>query len=492
MQTFATPIGEFMATRYDLGDNSCRIAVTASDSITNIFNAISNFLVNKGWLRTNFSVSETEKTGYYTYKGNGIDGTSKFFTISVMPKEVGSLEIVALLNIHNESASVVAGSGFALSAANWSGRFFIKLNAANNIYIFANPRWALFTSQNTKYGVGGVQISSDDIIEYPYNNNNSYYYYWIALNSVWYSNQGSMETMGSVLDYKGSSLTVPSEYNYFKPEETIYYTHPSLDNYGWDWGYQTCSSRIESARLTANAKSVTGCLEVVSPTNNSINWLVDSVKISCDQIPDSDTRGTNLNMLSAQSGIGSPAIRDENLTQARMCGLFPADNDFSKLPKGKNLLKNPWNNQNIVSDIHAADINSNHYLGSALGLKITQADLSFTTSFLNEVWLKVDANWNLDPNGESKKFFVVPGGCEFQDYLPKRNWKWLNAEHEAVIPTATNFKLTYCYTSLVKNVGYPTTISTVDGWQYSPIYGYWVTGTVATKKYSHASYLIPA
>ena len=467
-----------MATRYDLGDNSCRIAVTASDSITNIFNAISNFLVTKGWDRVEFSTNETDKTGYYKYRGTGVDGTSKFFSISVLPKEVGSLEIVALVNIQNESDTVIDGSWFYISQYNWSSRFFVKINAANNIFIFANPRWALFTSQSTKYGVGGVSVSSDDIIEYTYSTSYSNWYY--AANQNWYSHQVSMETLGSVLDYNGSSLVVPSEYNYFKQEDYLYYTLPSL-------AAEIVSLRIENARLTSIQKSVTGCIEVVSPTNKSINWFIDSVKMAVDSTNNDGYRNTNLSTLASRSGLGSPAIIDDTITKARMCGLFSADNDFSKLSKGKDFLKNPYNNKSIVCDILSADVESNNLLGSAIGLKITQADLSFTTSFLQEVWLKVDENWNLDSNGQSKKFLVVPGGCEFKDYLPKRNWVWLNAEHTAVLPKATNFKIDVAY-----YVGGWYGTETYNGFSLSPIYGYWKTGTAAPKQYSHTSFLIPA
>lgn len=413
--------------RIDLGDNSVQFVVLPTDTLDTIHTMVTAYLNFRGWTLIGISGSTTTGAYFYaTYASSTLSGGTK--RIRLMYHTNGSTIRLGLA-VSNETGNVVGLDASDTTDVNADVFFHVvKSTSTIHLYCFASPRWCYVTATrgNKNPKTYSVPVPFSSVTSYErYTRWDGSYGYSSYRNPVPFVFDGSAMWINgrivgkNVSSYKGDETLLPSIYSYVN---TRVDTGPGNSSFG---------SRTSAANMAFEKSGVTGCCELLDTDSANPFVYVDTCALLQRPEVDSEIEYAvfdALNMSKSQHGIST--ILEPVRGRGTVCLTLGDPREYSNLSLGKAALK--FNGKNILQPIQVSN-KAVGYNGVMHGILATQADIP--TNFLNEVFLKVDQNYNLSDSGELRKFFVIPGYAKMTADFNRRRWlmdDWKETVQEAV------------------------------------------------------------
>lgn len=444
-----------MAQRYDLGDNSAYFEILPSDALSQIISLLDGFMLYRGWTKV-ATVSINATLQKYTYSAPNKNGSSKRLGVYISGasgSNGGTLKL-AVSSLTDTLAPVgfndaMATSTSPLFTTQW--QTIRSASATHFLYCFANPQWCLF----------------------------------LARLSTGMSNPNAVSGAGQRTWTNGSSWR-GARCNEFFPHTA--------------WGWRDVRSYPKDGRVPAwyDFDGTLGTSEFVEMNDAVNSWTMTRFgAMGTVELMDSMLANPNMHIDLAtalhqpddlipeqchaaailSSGVTTDIVYPCNSPeggQARLCNLLSDVSDYGNAAFSDEAFKYPWNNKKIIQEAQFAS--KLGFLGSAFGLKITQA----SNNILEEVSLRVDENYRLSATGQLKRFIRVPGQFNYGGKYLRKYWTY----YPGKVLTLRNRMV---WSSLNETTG---TVSPY--WDTAKLDGFWTTQHDNFSYKNYSSFLIPA
>lgn len=405
-----------MVTRVNLGENSARFDIGTYDTVAEIESVLRTFLNSRGWTLIGSAVNFGAST--FTYSSPTMKGGTKRMRLAFFTSGSGFGSTIHLgISILNEVGSNETGylaNLFTTDPLYEYQTFLIKSRVVVQFYCFANPRWCYFTSKIGSYlydinfctPTEAANVHSWDGKQYIKSRLN------ILLT------KSPIAVNGKVV-----SKSIPEEfYNNTSGVLDSIYGHSDIDPISplIVTTYQTTLSSVPT--FNASKSSLRGCTEILDTDSPRPFAILDTASLLTSFADEKDIERaikkelTNTYYKDSQKMLGNSfEMTNGNLTA---CYLLGDSTHYGDISLGVDNFK--ISGKNLISAIHTSSKNYG-YTGKFYGLVLTQANKP--TKFLEEKWLRVDENFNPSPNGELRKFFVVPGYSRVSS-SSRRQWNF--------------------------------------------------------------------
>lgn len=407
-----------MATREILGDNSARFTIRSSDTVESIESVLTPFLSSRGWTLVGSAVNFGAST--FTYSSPTMKGGTKRIRLAFFTSGSGTYSTIHLgISILNEVGSNETGYLANLFTSDPIYRFqtlLVKYSDTAYFYCFANPRWCYFTSNK---GSSGYEINSN-------------YFCTVTVAGNVHSWDGKQYIKSRIdiiltkspiaVNGKVVSKSIPAEfYNNTSGVLDSIYSHSDIDPISslTEMNYPTTLSSTPG--FSFSKFSLRGCTEILDTDSPRPFAILDTASLLTSFADEKDIERaikkelTNTYYKDSQKMLGNSfEMTTGNLTA---CYLLGDSTHYGDISLGVDNFK--ISGKNLISAIHTSSKNYG-YTGKFYGLVLAQANQP--TKFLEAKWLRVDENFNPSPNGELRKFFVVPGYSKVSSY--RRQWNF--------------------------------------------------------------------